>query len=106
MKGFRNISSFDLENELGRIEIFGGRVPVLSRSIFMPQYVETKSDGTEIYRLGSRTVEVRRCEFIDDHGNVVDLAALRSQPIVMHCPQQSIRIEREDRYEINVLTNN
>ena len=73
MNGKRMISQFDLADKLRQYEKWGVQVPVLNNSLMMPVYNRTESDGTEVYDHFTR---VKQGQVIDDHGTVVDMAAL------------------------------
>ena len=83
------MSHFDLSDRLQRMKDFGVEVPMLRNSNLMPFYVETRSDGTEIYQLGGTEIKVRAGQIIDSHGNVVDLERLQKQTNFLMCQYES-----------------
>ena len=85
----RQMDHFDLSRRLRYLEKYGAEVPTLMNSNYMPEYVETRKDGVEVYRHAGRTVDVRPGEVIDSHGNVVNLGAIEAQALV-------IKIDRDN----------
>lgn len=69
----RMVSQFDLSRELDFLAKYGATVPHLNPSNYMPTYSHTRDDGVEVYSFG---ITVPEGCVIDDHGNVVNLAAL------------------------------
>lgn len=72
----RQMNNFELSDRLKGIELRGINVPSLSCSHTKPDYVRTEED-IEIYRVGTKEVQVKPGHIIDDHGNIVDLESLQ-----------------------------
>ena len=73
MSGERMIDDGTLRDKLRAYERWGVRVPILTSSEYLPVYVETKPDGTEVYQPGGN---VKQGQVIDTSGNIINLAAL------------------------------
>lgn len=72
----RMVDSSELSDNLRSMQNWGVSVPILNFSPFMPDYVKTRADGTEVYKSGG---EVPPGHVIDTHGNVVNLDELNRQ---------------------------
>lgn len=75
----RYIGNSDLSVMFNRLKRFDVNVPMLKFSKCVPEYVETRDDGTEIYNHDGRTIEVKADEVIDSYGNVVNLIQLEAK---------------------------
>ena len=83
LDGDRRIGSSELDDLIRQAERNYGRdnsllfiLPYI-KSIYSPEYRETRSNGTEVYSLGGKVVEVKPGEAIDEFGRVVNLRQLR-----------------------------
>ncbi|MFT4303562.1 MAG: hypothetical protein ACMXYG_03285 [Candidatus Woesearchaeota archaeon] len=79
LRGTRLIDHSELSDILLEIAASGVDVPRLNVSNYIPEYLRTKDDGTEVYRVKEKEVEVAEGYRIDTHCNVVNLKLLREK---------------------------
>jgi len=77
----RLIDSHDLDDRLRSLEHWGGTKPFLNKSSYIqrPEYLGTEVNGTEVYTVGSASVNIPAGCVIDSEGRVVDLEALETE---------------------------
>ena len=88
------VSHFDLQAALVAA---GHSSVVLQSSVYRPELVDVKEDGTRVYK-HTRQVEVRPDQVIDDHGNVVSVGLL--VPLRFLAPDSEMDLWKEE-----VMTN-
>ena len=76
MNGKRMIDDATLTDKLRTYVQWGIQVPLLTSSLYLPVYLGTKPDGTEVYQYFG---EVKQGEVIDTSGNIINLAALDAE---------------------------